>query len=221
MKRDRLGMTYVANKKGWMTNQIFTDWVREVNADMRRQKRHILLFLDNASSHDQDLNQSNVTLTYLPSNTTSHLQPLEQGIIKAFKSLYRKNLLRSLLSQMDSNDDDTQLCRSVTLLDAIRWTLTAWRDVKVSTIQWCFEGAGFVSQLASDSIDTGDDDDDDDDDDDFPIAVLVQQFRFRMSDLDEIDDNIDTEATDEHWESDLFYILLLCIYFLIITFSVA
>ena len=199
VKRDSLGVTYVANKKGWMTTAIFTDWVRAINADMKRQKRNIILFLDNASSHGQGLNLSNVTLSFLPPNTTSHLQPLDQGIIRAFKALYRKNLLRSLLSKMDSSEDVTSLCRSVTLLDAIRWAVTAWRDVKTTTIQRCFEGAGFLPTPTAQPAD----DSDDDDDDDVPIAVLVQQFRFRLEDLVSLDDELETDATDESWEDDL------------------
>jgi len=66
VKRDSLGVRYVANKKRWMTTAIFTDCVRSINADMKRQKRQIILFLDNASSHGQGLNLSYVTLSFLP-----------------------------------------------------------------------------------------------------------------------------------------------------------
>jgi hypothetical protein len=50
--------------------------INEVDKQMRRQNRHILMFLDNASSHAKDLKLNNVILKFLPANTTSHLQPL-------------------------------------------------------------------------------------------------------------------------------------------------
>jgi hypothetical protein len=46
---------------------------------MRRQNLHILMFLDNAYSHAKDFKLNNVILKFLPANTTSHLQPLDQG----------------------------------------------------------------------------------------------------------------------------------------------
>ncbi len=67
---------------------------------MRRKRRKILLFIDNAPSLVIE-HLSNVTVKFLPANTTSVLQPLDQGIIKAFTSRYRKHQMRSLVSQMD------------------------------------------------------------------------------------------------------------------------
>ena len=110
---------------------------------MRREDRRILLFLDNASSHPPDLTLSNIKLCYLPPNTTSHLQPLDQGVIRTFKATYRKYLLRLLLSKMDVADDTLSLCRSITILDAIQWTVKAWSDIKASTIEKCFRVIGF------------------------------------------------------------------------------
>ena len=77
-------MTWVSNAKAWMTSTLFKDWVNDVNKQMRKQKRKIILFLDNATSHTHD-KLSNVTLKFLPPNTTSAIQPLDQGIIRAVK----------------------------------------------------------------------------------------------------------------------------------------
>ena len=53
--------------------------------------RSILLMMDNAGCHPHDLEGkfSNVKVVF-PANTTSKLQPLDLGIIKNFKSYYRK-----------------------------------------------------------------------------------------------------------------------------------
>jgi hypothetical protein len=56
---------------------------------MRKAKRNVLVLLDNASVHDTSLNLSNVEFLYLPPNTTSHLQPLDAGIIASFKKQYK------------------------------------------------------------------------------------------------------------------------------------
>jgi len=54
---------------------------------MRRANRNILLLIDNAPTHNllNSLNLTNVTIHCLPPNTTSHLQPLDAGIIHSFK----------------------------------------------------------------------------------------------------------------------------------------
>jgi hypothetical protein len=103
------------------------------------------MFLDNATSHIADTSLSNVTLKFLPANTTSAIQPLDQGIIQAFKSRYRKQLMIHLLAKMDSKLSASQLAKSITVLDAIYWIDNAWADTKPSTITSCFKACGFVN----------------------------------------------------------------------------
>ncbi len=87
-----LPVTYYANRKAWVTGDLFN----LINNQMKRQNRDILLFIDNCATHP-DVTLSNVKLRFLPPNTTSCLQPLEAGIIKATKSVYRKQPIRYIL----------------------------------------------------------------------------------------------------------------------------
>ena len=52
---------------------------------MRKRNKKVLLFLDNCTSHIMDNELSNVKLIFFPSNITSVLQPLDQGIITNFE----------------------------------------------------------------------------------------------------------------------------------------
>uniref|UniRef100_U9UAT9 DDE-1 domain-containing protein n=1 Tax=Rhizophagus irregularis (strain DAOM 181602 / DAOM 197198 / MUCL 43194) TaxID=747089 RepID=U9UAT9_RHIID len=47
----RLPVTYKANKKAWMRNDIFNGWVSELDREFRLQGRHVVLIIDNAASH--------------------------------------------------------------------------------------------------------------------------------------------------------------------------
>ena len=74
-----------------MTQVIFEKWLIEFN---RTINRDVLLILDNAGGHNvsEQLKKSltKITLHFLKPNTTAHIQPCDQGIIRTFKSKYRK-----------------------------------------------------------------------------------------------------------------------------------
>ncbi|XP_066293140.1 tigger transposable element-derived protein 6-like [Branchiostoma lanceolatum] len=73
-------LPWYANKRAWMTGEIFTEWVKKVDRDMGRRQKKILLVLDNCTAHPKDVQLENIRVLYLPSNTTSIIQPLDQGI---------------------------------------------------------------------------------------------------------------------------------------------
>ncbi|CAB4419840.1 unnamed protein product [Rhizophagus irregularis] len=51
IQTSRLPVTYKANKKAWMKHDIFNGWVSELDRKFRLQGRHVVLIIDNASSH--------------------------------------------------------------------------------------------------------------------------------------------------------------------------
>lgn len=90
-----LPVTWRSNRTSWMTANLFDEWLTSVNKMMIKEKRNILLFIDHAPCHNDSLEYSNITVKFFPANTTSKLQPLDQGIIKNFKCFYRKYSLFS------------------------------------------------------------------------------------------------------------------------------
>ena len=77
-----------ANKKAWMTSDVFLDWLKAFDRRMEAQERRVLLFVDNAPSHPKNFRLSNVKVVFLPANTTWLFQLLDQGIIAAIKKNY-------------------------------------------------------------------------------------------------------------------------------------
>ncbi|KAG1592599.1 hypothetical protein G6F47_009380 [Rhizopus delemar] len=73
----------------WMTNEIFTAYVKKLNVAFGRQNRKIALLLDSASDHKIKIPLNNIKLIFLPANTTSKLQALDAGIIANFKAHFR------------------------------------------------------------------------------------------------------------------------------------
>lgn len=75
MTHSELPVDYAWNWKAWMTIPIWTIWLQNLNDEMVRNNRKILLFVDNCTSH-VELDISNNRIKFLPANTTSRLQPL-------------------------------------------------------------------------------------------------------------------------------------------------
>ena len=87
INKNSLPVNYYWNKKSWMQVSIWNDYLKKLDSRMRVQNRHILLLIDNAPTHAlyENTNLTNIVIEHLPPNTTSHLQPCDQGIINSFK----------------------------------------------------------------------------------------------------------------------------------------
>ena len=150
---------YRHNAKAWMTSELFQDWLKDFDRQMRLARRKVILLVDNAASHNQgDLQLRSVTLHFLPPNTTAHIQPMDAGIIKAFKAHYRKQLVQHYIERVEKNEE-----QSVNLREALHMVKTPWDRVQVSTIVNCYR---HVKILPSPSTD------DSDEDDDIPLSLL-------------------------------------------------
>lgn len=73
---------YVPQHRAWMTAEIFKNWVTEIDKNFGKQKRKVILFIDNCPAHPKEIPTDNVKIVFLPPNATSRLQPLDQGVIK-------------------------------------------------------------------------------------------------------------------------------------------
>lgn len=80
--RDLL-VRYAANKKAWMTDELFTNWLQEWNYKMK-SGRQVCFLLNCLALHVASL-LKNIRKVFLANTAVKLLQPFNQGIIKAFK----------------------------------------------------------------------------------------------------------------------------------------
>nr|XP_014095325.1 tigger transposable element-derived protein 6 [Bactrocera oleae]XP_014095331.1 tigger transposable element-derived protein 6 [Bactrocera oleae]XP_014095339.1 tigger transposable element-derived protein 6 [Bactrocera oleae]XP_014095347.1 tigger transposable element-derived protein 6 [Bactrocera oleae] len=155
---NELPVDWKSNKTAWMTREIMTAWLTQLNRKMRFQNRNIILFLDNAASHQIQISFTNIKLIFLPPITTAACQPLDQGIIQNFKVFYRSSILQHLLPKIDSAVSASELAKSINILEALYFIKTSWDKVKATTFKNCFLKAGFpeTNQCVSD-FDIGND----------------------------------------------------------------
>ena len=135
-----------------MSGEILDEVLTKLNCCLSLCSRSMVLLMDNARCHPHELKgkYSNIKIIFLSPNTTSHIQPLDLGIIQNFKVHYRKLLLRSVLSKIDeTNDSASQIVKSVSVLKAIRWVAEAWDSVKEETIMKCFRKSGITGTTFS------------------------------------------------------------------------
>ena len=94
------------------------------------------MVIDNCPAHPNITGLKAIDLIFLPPNTTSHTQPMDQGIIANFKHHYRTSLLRQLIASIDKD-------LTLSVLQAMHSMAQAWSQVKQSTIANCFAHCGF------------------------------------------------------------------------------
>lgn len=128
-----------ANKKSWMTTKLFNEWLTQLNKSMKKQKRKILLFMDNCTVHNHPPLLDHIKLQFFTLNTTSKLQPLDQGVIQNFKTFYRKEIVKIVLDRIEN-----ELPLNITILAAMTMVDKAWKNVRQQTILNCFRTCGFI-----------------------------------------------------------------------------
>lgn len=139
----KLKIKYANNSKAWMNLNLFKSWLDNLNERMKLENRKILLTLDNAPVHPVGVEYSNVELFYFPPGLTSMIQPLDQGIINSFKSIYKKKLNSKFDHQMVSNPTITflEIQKEFKLVDSLKLILESWHDVSKETIINCYRKA--------------------------------------------------------------------------------
>ncbi|KAH9078292.1 hypothetical protein Ae201684P_019383 [Aphanomyces euteiches] len=133
---EELEVQYASSKKAWMTRSVFGSWVQNFNSEMCAEGRHVLLLLDNASSHQYEGELSNTSIAMLPPNTTSFLQPQDAGAEDLLQRVGKENITPLHAKKLFDVD----------VLEAMRWAQTAWQEVTQSTIENCWRHSAILDE---------------------------------------------------------------------------
>jgi transposase-like protein len=220
VNKEKLSVIYRNSKNSWMTREIFTEWfhsyfVPSVRRHLRsiNQEERAVLLLDNCSAHPPGStlksNDGKITLLYLPKNTTSKIQPCDQGIIANFKRHYRFSLVQAAINQhMDVPD----FLKSRNLKDAFEYCGTAWKKVTQQTINNCWNHALKGPDPIPTDNNTTPDNADDDPEDDLPLAQLAcremaeaanKEVRQLLDDWVHVDDELPVAADCDQPDSEI------------------
>lgn len=93
---------YRSQKKSWMDSALFEEWVRELDRKFVREGRKIALIVDNCPAHPHIEGLDTIQLVFLPPNTTSKTQPMDQGVIRSLKAHYRTLTVQLFIRAVDN-----------------------------------------------------------------------------------------------------------------------
>ena len=89
--------------------------------------RKTALIIDNSTAHPYVEQLNSIELKFLPPNTTSHAQPMDQGIIRALKAKYRSLVVRKRIAALEKKNSCTNH------IDFIHYDYTG------NSVECCFE----------------------------------------------------------------------------------
>ena len=104
---DALPVIYKSQRNTWINSEIFAEWFSKefVPAVKRHQclqnirSSKALLLIDNCSARPDELSRRDgyVKCMFLPPNTTSLIQPMDQGVLQAMTNRYKRKLLQKVI----------------------------------------------------------------------------------------------------------------------------
>ena len=144
INQSTLPVIYRNQRNAWMDTEIFSwlfhkqfvPFVRATLSDMGLEEKAIL-FLDNCSAHTdaEDLNSidGKITSRFFRPSVTAFIQPMDQVVLESMKRVYRKNLLRDLISK--TSNEMIPFIKEINMLDGINHISIAWDQVASDTIR--------------------------------------------------------------------------------------
>lgn len=142
ISKSALPVIWEANKKAWVTTEIFQKWFLSYFCPSVKRfcqtenlEPKALLLLDNAPGHPSNLDTLQtdipVEVIFLPPNTTSLIQPMDQMVIANFKAYYLRHTFRQLIEKTDSEEKQTirQFWKEFSIMNAIDNIDAAWKEI--------------------------------------------------------------------------------------------
>jgi hypothetical protein len=129
-----------------MITTVMIEWLNAFYAFIGNGRA--LLLMDNFPAHLSGVELAppppNVRIQWLPANSTSITQPLDQGIINSLKAQYKRYWLSYIIEQYEQNLNPLE---SMNIYHAFRWIARAWPAVTDTTIYRCFRKAKIIDQV--------------------------------------------------------------------------
>jgi hypothetical protein len=122
---------------------------------MGAKSRKCLLFINHCAAHQKNTSfLSNIKVIFLPAKCTSQLQPLDLGIIHAFKCHYRKQLIQRTVALINGGLLQQATQMKLDMLFAVHFIAEAWRLITPTAFENYFVNCCFSVDHVSSNNDS-------------------------------------------------------------------
>ena len=127
-----------------MSGELYEDWVHELDRKFAESKRKIALIIDNCTACPHVENLKWFELIFLPPNTTSQTQTMDQGIIQVLKTKYRSLAVHKLILALEKKEPIPKF----SILSAMYMLKKAWDTISNQRFTSCFRKSGISEKDA-------------------------------------------------------------------------
>jgi hypothetical protein len=188
------GIQFRAHTRAWHDSYAVMEYIQQMNREAKARKQMWFLVLDSSASHVAAAHAlhpagsyrtgftfESVVLLFLPpsaavnpsggSNTVHDIQPLCQGVVRAFKRTFRFEMLQSLvdarrawLERHPAPGDSTESSAGSELFDihahttirySLLWLQKSWNAIAPSEIRRAWSSCAFLPPQSSDNASDG------------------------------------------------------------------
>ena len=125
-----------------MDGKLFEEWLRELDRKFVFEGRNFAFVIDNCTSHPHIDNLKAIKLYFLPPNTTSKTQPMDQDVIHSLKAKYRKNVVRKIIQSVLKK----KTLPKISFLQGMQMLVSACDALSTQTIVNCFRKSGISTE---------------------------------------------------------------------------
>ena len=151
---------YFSNSKAWSNTFLFRKWLNEVFFIHSKcsSVSKVALIVYNGCSHNNNYIPDGVELFPLPPNVTSVHQTMNMGVIRLWKTAYKRLMLIVILKDVETRIERQQIYSSNTrglngleqgydtnMLDVCRLSNKAWNEIENEKIARCWVRAHCLS----------------------------------------------------------------------------
>jgi hypothetical protein len=150
------GVVVKINSKGWMNQEMFSEWLDEV---WRRRKNSFfntksLLIYDSARAHItedvKNLVKRYSQIAVIPGGLTKKLQPLDLTVNKSFKSKLRNKWEKWMIEGYHTFTKNGNI-RRATCSRVCNWIKESWDEISIECIKNGFRKAGICDYMTADN----------------------------------------------------------------------
>ena len=139
---------YRLHQKSWMNSFLFDEWVKELAKVFERENSILVLIVDSCTTHPSVEGLKAIKLVFLPPNTTSKTQPMDQGVIHSLKAKYRKKIIQRFIRAVDTK----KALPKISILYAMQLLTFACNEVTEVTITSVQDRSEMLDNLSSDFL---------------------------------------------------------------------